>query len=295
MPKRIEAFALAFLLWASGAAAPTGAETRAETATPDDAPSVRAMFLNVGKADAALFFIGDKRYLIDTGTKDSTDAMLRALSYYDVTTLDGVILTHTDKDHVGGLKALLKSDIAVGTLYAPTFSVLDNGEHPVVKLADKYDKTLVRLNAGDVIEAGDRARFTTLGPLTQDDADENNNSLVLRLETPNGDMLLAGDMEIAEENELLAAGVIGSAAVLKVGHHGADDASNATFIYTLRPQLAVISTDPGEEKDTPSSKVIRRLWDVGAEVYVTNQATCCVEVTLERGNASGKLFNYLVE
>lgn len=295
MPKRIEALALAFLLWASGAAAPLGMEARAETAASGETPTVRAMFINVGKADAALFLLGDKRYLIDTGTKDSGDAMLRALSYYNVTTLDGVLITHTDKDHVGGLKTLLKSDIEVETLYAPTYSVLEDDDHPVVKLADKYQKDLVRLNVGDTIAINDDMRFVTLGPITRDDLDENNNSLVLRLETPEGNMILAGDMEVAEEYDLLAAGVLGTAAVLKVGHHGEDDASSAAFIYTLRPQLAVISTDPGEEKDTPSPKVMRRLWDIGAEVYITNQAGCCVEVTLQDGNAAGKLVDYVVE
>ena len=69
---------------------------------------VQAMFLNVGKADAALFTVAGKHYLVDTGTADAVDAILRALTYYGVTHLDGVLITHMDKDHVGGLKKLLK-------------------------------------------------------------------------------------------------------------------------------------------------------------------------------------------
>ena len=68
---------------------------------------VSALFINVGKADAALLFLGDQRFLIDTGTKDSYDALEQALSLYGVKKLDGVLITHTDKDHVGGLKKLL--------------------------------------------------------------------------------------------------------------------------------------------------------------------------------------------
>lgn len=77
-----------------------------------------ALFINVGKADAALLVLGEKRYLVDTGSKDSYDQLERALTACGVECLDGVIITHTDKDHVGGLKKLLKSDIAVNAVYA---------------------------------------------------------------------------------------------------------------------------------------------------------------------------------
>ena len=91
---------------------------------------------------------------------------------------------------------------------------------------------------------------------------------------------------------LLQAGVIQQAPVLKVGHHGEDDASSEAFIYTAKPQLAVISTNSDEEPDTPSPDVIARLWNIGAEVFVTQKASCCILVTLENGNAVGKLENY---
>lgn len=79
---------------------------------------VQALFINVGKADAALFFLDDQRFLVDTGTKDSYDQLERVLEAYGVTRLNGVVITHTDKDHVGGLKKLLKSGISVDRVYA---------------------------------------------------------------------------------------------------------------------------------------------------------------------------------
>ena len=105
-------------------------------------------------------------------------------------------------------------------------------------------------------------------------------------------MLLTGDMEVEEEADLLSVQAIRSELVLKVSHHGADDASSERFIYTVRPQIAVISTSSLEGPDTPSPKVIKRLWNVGAEVFVTQKATCGVQVTLSGGNAVGRLVNY---
>lgn len=264
----------------------TGACAQAEA-------QVQALFINVGKADAALFLLGDQRFLVDTGTKDSYDQLERVLGAYGVTHLDGVFITHTDKDHVGGLKKLLKSDIAVDRLYAGTLhSEKSLEDHPVYEAAEKYDIPLTWLSAGETVDLEDDCTFHVLGPLSQDDEEENNNSMVLRLTTPQGDMLLTGDMELTEEAELIQAGLISQAAVLKVAHHGKDDATSWQFVLLARPQWAVISTSSPEEPDTPSSKVLSRLWDVKAGVAVTQDAQVGILVTLKDGQASAEAINW---
>ena len=295
MTKRMEALALSIFMWAACATLPLNPAARAEALNPGDTngTTVKALFINVGKGDAILLMVGEQRYLIDTGTRDSADAMLKALEYYQVTHLDGVIVTHTDKDHVGGLKTLLKSKIKVDHLYASAFYVSNgNANHPVARQAEKYDLPITWMQHGDVIDVNPTMRLNTLGPLTLDEDNENNNSLVLRLETPEGAMLLTGDMEVEEEADLLSVQAIRSALVLKVGHHGDEDASSESFVYTVRPQIAVISTSALEAPETPSPQVIKRLWNVGAEVFITQKATCGVQVTLTDGNAIGRLVNY---
>ena len=251
-----------------------------------------ALFMNVGKADSAVFWVGGKTYLVDTGSKDSTDAMLRALQIHDVTHLDGVFITHTDKDHVGGLKELLKSNISVDKLYTPRFHAeKSDDKHPVYGASQSYGVPMEWLSAGDVIEADADHRFVVLGPLSQA-ANDNDNSLVMDLQTPHGNILLTGDMEFPEETELLNANVIPQATVLKVSHHGEDDTSSRLFLARVKPQWAVISTSTAEEKDTPSPKVVALLWDVKADVAVTQDATCGIYVTLQDGDATAQLINY---
>jgi beta-lactamase superfamily II metal-dependent hydrolase len=162
----------------------------------------------------------------------------------------------------------------------------------VYKQAEKYALPLCWLAAGDSIDVDGTSRFAVLGPLTRDTLNENNNSLVMRLITPQGDLMLTGDMEVPAEQALLAAGLVQGAAVLKVGHHGDGDASSETFLYTVRPQIAVISTSTAQEPDTPDAGVMRRLWTVGTEVFVTQRATCGVLVTLSGGSAVGRLVDY---
>ncbi len=267
----------------------------AEPATPDAAQpqSPSALFLNVGKADAALYFLSGQVYLIDTGTKDSAPALLKGLETYGIKKLHGVFITHTDKDHVGGLKTLLESGMAVDQLYAPRFhSEKSDEKHPVYKAAQEFDLPMTWLQAGDGVVVDEGTSFTVLGPLTKDPENENNNSLVLDLQTPEGNMLLVGDMEFAEEEALLRAGAIPKATVLKVGHHGEDDASGVAFLSTVKPQWAVISTSTEEEKDTPDPKVMGLLWQVKANVAVTQEATCGILVTLAAGTATAQKIDY---
>jgi len=250
---------------------------------------VRALFVNVGKADAALFWLGDAQYLVDTGHKDSYEQLQRVLDAYGVTHLDGIIVTHTDKDHVGGLKKLLKNGLAVDQLYAGTLhSEEDPQDHPVLEASEKYDVPLVWLSAGDRIEVSQDCAFEVLGPLTLDMDKENNNSLVLRLTTPDGAMLLTGDMEKPEEAELIEAGLLSRAEVLKVPHHGEDDATSKYFALLVSPQWAVISTNTAAEPDTPAPKVLAYLAAAGASVAVTQDAQVGVLITLTDGTASAQ-------
>ena len=200
---------------------------------------VQALFINVGKADAALFFLDDQRFLVDTGTKDSYDQLERVLEAYGVTRLNGVVITHTDKDHVGGLKKLLKSEIAADLVYAGALhSEKSLEDHPVYEAAEKYAVPLTWLSAGDSIALEGGGAFDVLGPLTQDDEQENNNSLVLQAWTTRRAIAAhQADMDAQpEESELIEAGLISQAAVLKVAHHGNEDATSWQFVLLARPQ-----------------------------------------------------------
>lgn len=252
----------------------------------------RALFINVGKADAALFFLDDARFLIDTGTKDSLDQLLRVLEAYDVTHLDGILVTHTDKDHAGGLKKLLKSGIQVDMLYAGTLHSEESVEdHRVYEASEKYNVPLTWLSAGQELTVGN-AVLKVLGPLVQDSENENNNSLVVRMETPDGSLLLTGDMELDEENHLRAAGLFAPADVLKVPHHGEDDATSRVFALMIKPQWAVISTSTAEEPDTPDPKVLSYLQQAGASIAVTQDTEVGVMITLTDGVATAEAINW---
>ncbi len=245
---------------------------------------VRLVCLNVGKGDCLLLFSGDGAYLIDTGAEYAYPALETALKHYGVTRLDAVFLTHCHVDHAGGMERLSKSDIAVGAWYASPFHPgVEPGGHPAVLAAARRGETAVFLSAGMVI-AAEGGAFTVLGPLSEDTENENNNSLVLRFDSPHGSMLLTGDMKADEEAELLYAGKIAPADILKVGHHGDSGATTAALLTAAAPKVALISTLTAEEPDTPARSTLARIQGAGARAYVTQDAESALVATLKRGD-----------
>lgn len=240
------------------------------------------LVINVRKADCILLSYGDELYMIDTGSAESWGQVSRVLKTYGISHLSGVILTHTDADHAGGLAALSSSGIAIDRFYASCFYTCKENKHPAVLAAEKRGQKVTFLQAGDELPFG-TGRLSVIAPLVRDEK-ENNDSLVLLAEGSGGKFLLAGDMEIPEEQTLLNAGTDLQADVLKIGNHGEDDASGADFISAVSPRLAVISTNTADEPDTPSPRVIRKLTETGAEIAETQKAEEGVLVVCRSGS-----------
>ena len=93
--------------------------------------------VNVGKGDALLLNCGAETYLIDAGLQENWGDLSRALTVLQVSRLTGVILTHTDKDHAGGLLPLATSSIEVENWYASAHyaDIKKESKHPAVEAA----------------------------------------------------------------------------------------------------------------------------------------------------------------
>lgn len=253
------------------------------------ASEAEMLAVNVGKGDALLLRAGDYVCLIDAGKKSAQEALEAALKYWQVDALDAVFLTHTDKDHSGGLKWLRKSDIEIRAVYASRyFSDTDLEDHPAVKTADKLGLSVGWLEAGDAVPMGNSGCvLRVLAPERQLD-DEDDNSLVMMLESPDGKLLLAGDMEHDEEALLLKSGQDLRCNALKVPNHADSDACGKGLIHACGAQIAVISTDSAEKNDTPDPTVLKNLKKAGCEVFVTQECTLGVLLRLSGGVATAQ-------
>lgn len=223
-------------------------------ALPEDELHIHV--IDVGKADAILVESPDAAILVDTGTQDSADRVLRYLSARNISELDAVWISHADSDHVGGLQTVLQSVQAKEIIRSP-FSVLP-------------DPTLetVPATVGEKYTYGDMT-FDVLGPELLFEA-ENDNSLVFRLQYGEFTMLFCGDIEEKAEDLLLDSGSDLHADVLKVAHHGSNTSSSREFLQAVNPAYAVISV--GEDRnDLPRNAVLKRLNDAEIPYFRTDE------------------------
>ena len=242
---------------------------------------------NVGKGDALLLRVDGWVGLIDAGKARARGRVLSAMRHMGVSALDAVFLTHTDDDHAEGLAWLAESDIPVGQWYAPAlFTGVKAKKHPAARAAAARGQSVGWLRRGDSIPLGDTgASLRVLAPARLFEDKDDNNSLVLLLETAQGRMLLTGDMELPEEAELLATGDDLRCDVLKAPNHGDDDTVSQAFAQAASAHTVVISTDSDEKPGTPDPGVVSRLAAAGGTVYVTQDAELGLHITLTGGAA----------
>lgn len=217
------------------------------------------LYVNVGKADAAILRIGEQTVLIDTGSAESAPQLIAGLNALGVASIDAVFITHSHSDHLGGLDALA-ANYNISVVYSPFYSEPDkNGVSKIVKRVEKLGLPHRELQAGESIPVADGVSFDVLGPLSLNKEDDNDNSLVLRFSYYNQTFLFAGDMQFAEEQELIDSGADLRADVLKVANHGNPDATGESFASLVSPSYAVISTDTREDTDSANARVTTAL------------------------------------
>ncbi len=251
--------------------------------------SVRLFAVNVGKGDALILKAGDWVGLIDAGKPSAMGRVRAALKGLGVEKLNAVFLTHTDNDHAGGLDWLAQSDMPVDNWYAPAmYTGVKEKKHPMILAAALRGQAVQWLQRGDALSLPGGATLRVLAPASLFEDKDDNNSLVMMLESDQGKMLLTGDMELPEEAELLGQGDDLRCAVLKVPNHGDDDTTSAKFAKAASARVAVISTDSQEKPGTPDPGVVRRLEAAGTTVVVTQDAGMGLLVTLEGGEATVK-------
>lgn len=286
--------ALFFALSASGCAAdppsPEDILPPPEEALPTETPGMAfsVTLINTGESDAILLQTEEGAFLVDTGLKKQFPALEAALSRLGVSELSAVILTHGHKDHIGGLKKLLET-VPVSAIYTSaiddeTYSdkemktiLTAKAEHITLKKGDTFTLAGISLT----VLAPDRKYMEDLGE------DDNDNSLVLRMEAGSTVLLFMGDATANIERQLLLEGVPLSADILKVGRHGKDDASLPEFLRAVSPKYALITGSHAEENDSPSPAVLANLASLGATCYSNDTPLLALTLSVDgKGNIS---------
>jgi len=257
-----------------------------------DAEEVWMYAVSVGKADAILLGVGEHAVLVDAGYDYSWGRIQAALKERNVSRLEAVFLTHLDKDHCGGLMPLAQSAVPVDAWYASAMNtgLKSKEKHPMIQAAALRGQTVSFLQAGDTVPLGG-ALLRVLSPLRLFEDKDDNNSLVLMLESAQGKILLTGDIEFPAEQALLASGADLKCDILKVANHADDDTTSPAFVLAASPRAAVISTSSVEKPETPDPRVLRLLEAQNTSVYVTQECTGGILLRLRAGEVSAERVN----
>lgn len=236
----------------------------------EENPHVKVTFFDVGKGDAILIETGKHTVLIDTGYDDTAKVILNYMEKQNIRHLDYLILTHFDKDHVGGADWILR-EVETGTVLQPDYES-DGGQYrEYAKAMETEEYSPVQVT--DSMEFSlDNVEFLIYPPQQESYEEEDNDfSLVTSMVCGEVRFLFAGDCEKERLKELLQQEEFSLAhEVLKVPHHGTKNKKSAEFIKAVSPEAAVI-TDSGEKP--AEEEVCRMLEDAGAAVYFTKDGT----------------------
>ncbi len=237
-------------------------------------PEAGIHFLDVGQGDAELSILPSGAALLtDTGPDSRVIRELDPL--LPEKELAAVFISHPQKDHFGGLAAVLQN-YRVGIVFWNGGFVAEEAELPWTGLAEEISRRgipLLALGAGDRIRIGD-GRISVFAPsrTLRASAEPNDSSLVFKMEFAGMSALMTGDIGFGAESYLVGRDEQDLRAdILKVPHHGSKNSTGAAFLASVRPRLAVIEV--GENRyGHPAPAALERLEAAGAALLRTDLA-----------------------
>lgn len=229
-------------------------------------------FIDVGQGDATLLVCDGHALLIDAGNNNRGTAVQLYLKKQNVKSLDAVIWTHPDADHIGGAD-VITTKFDIGTTYMTSVSSDTKTYQDLIDAIDYRGYEITAPKVGESFSLGD-AKVMFLGP-TRTYSDDNDNSIACMVTYGDTKFLFTGDAEEDAEADLVSYAkkhrMDLSADVYKAGHHGSRTASSEKLMNAVEPTYAVISCKEGNSYGHPHAEVMNRLRSMDVQVYRTDE------------------------
>ncbi len=264
---------------------------------------VHLIFCDVGQGDAILITHGNQQILVDGGPDEKVLSCLENnIPFWDKS-INYVIATHMDSDHIGGLPAVFASysvDVILKNPSAKKTAVFEAFEDAVsTKMVNSnHDTKVVSTYRGQKLFLDGLVQFSVASPQVQyqrlisknmdvtetilsaenelfypilnKNISENDLSIVLFITIDDITVLLTGDMELEGELAVIKSGMTEPVSIIKAGHHGSKSSSSRQFISILRPEVSVISSGINNQYNHPFPRVIDLFREFGANIYRTD-------------------------
>lgn len=202
-------------------------------------------------ADCIIMSQGTDAVMIDTGEAQDSEHIIQELQEAGIEKIDMLILTHPDKDHIGGALSVLQ-EIPVEKVVHPDY---DNEKEELTAI-EEYCKeqgiTIYYPNHAWQISTG-YVNLIIYPPHEKHYKSDNNYSLAVLVEHGEVKMFFAGDAKRKRSEELMTMD-LPEVALYKVAHHGRANSASGKLFETLNPDYAVVTSDSADEEIIESSE-----------------------------------------
>lgn len=219
---------------------------------------------NVGQGDAIIIQYGYKRILIDTGPNLDVLQCLPQVAIGASKNIDVVILTHWDKDHIGGFASVLQK-YSIGKIFANSPNKDTAAVEDLVKEMEKVGVTVEPFVGDTLIYPGLRLRFLWNAEMLhlafrgKPESEENASSIGIEVLGKSFGFLSLGDLECTQELAVYGLPLLNPYQILKVSHHGAKTSSCLEFLQRSRPEIAIISVGGKNTYGHPAPQTLENL------------------------------------
>lgn len=203
------------------------------------APSLTLTVFACGKADAILLQFDDYAVMIDTGEHGDGEELAEAITNLGVGKIDLMILTHHDKDHIGGADTIL-SQIPVEKVRMPAYESDSKQYQQLTEAIENSDTKVIRMSDDAVFPLGSADFVIWTSPIAYDGSD-NEQSLVTKVVYRGKTFLFTGDAEKEWLKQLCLSGRNLTCDVLKLPHHGQYDKNLPTLLALTLPEYILIT------------------------------------------------------
>ncbi|MDY6835891.1 MAG: DNA internalization-related competence protein ComEC/Rec2 [Chloroflexota bacterium] len=230
--------------------------------TPEQ--ELEVTFFDVGQGDAILVCTPDGHQLLIDGGPDPqrlSEELGNKLPFWDKS-IDMLILTHPQDDHLLGLIEVLKR-YHVDYVLEPGIQGTSEQYTNWLDLIEETGVERIISQAGQRIKLGDEITMEVLHPRDSfrdsNEDNPNDNSIVLHLTYKEKSFLFTGDIGRGAEKDLLHQGNLSKTNILKIAHHGSDSSTCEQFLTAVDPQIAVICVGGDNTFGHPAPELSERL------------------------------------
>lgn len=243
-------------------------------------------FLDVGQGLSVLIESDGHYMLYDGGDSDKSSFVVSYLKDQGVQTLDYVVASHYDSDHLNGIIGALHA-FDVDTVIGPDYIHDSKLYQSFMDTVSSLGKNVEHPSVGTEYSLGN-SKFVVLAPANIS-SDSNNNSVAVKIVNGEKSFILTGDAESSSESAMCNSGLNIDCDVLCIGHHGSASSTSWDFLQRTVPEYAIISCGSENQYGHPDKDTMDKLQSMEISVFRTDKQGTII------ANSDGSTITWNVE